>query len=252
VSRRRIIQSAGVIAAAVVAALVVWRSFLHDTASPVTVDAALAAFREAAAQGDTRIPAGVYVYRTTGSEFVSALGGARHRYPQETTITVTQVSCGMRLHWVALAERSSTWTVCSEGDDLRNTTWTELHRFFGRDDRTTWECTDIAWVPADAGQASISYRCVTSDTTQAGTHSVVGVEALDVSGVEVETIHVRLRLRETGAARGSYAEDRWLERATGLPIRMTYKVRTANASPIGDVTFEETYDLSLASLEPRK
>lgn len=251
-SRRRVLQSAGVIAAVIVAAFVVWRSFLHDTASPVTVDAALAAFRKAAAEGDTRIPAGVYVYRTTGSEYVSALGGARHRYPQQTTITVTRVSCGMQLHWVALAERSSTWTVCSDNDDLRNTTWTELHRFFGQDDETTWDCTDIPWAPSDPAQASLPYRCVTSDTTQAGTLEVVGVVALDVSGVDVETIHVRLSLRETGAARGPYEEDRWLERATGLPVRMTYRVRTKNASPIGDVTFEETYDLSLTSLEPRQ
>ena len=37
----------------------------------------------------------------------------------------------------------------------------------------------------------------------------------------------------------------------GLPIVLDYRVSTRNASPIGDVRFEERYRLKLTSLAPR-
>jgi len=239
----------------VVAAAVVWRVALRDTATPASIDDALARYREDAARGDTPIPPGVYVYATSGSESVSALGGTTHTYPGRSTITVTAAPCGMALRWDVLETRSSIWDVCGDGDGdvvQRLDGWMEAHEFFGQDDRTTWRCSSSPWLvgPVVAG-TTFPHSCDGGDTTQSGTVTVVGEESIDVGGVSVETLRLRLEAEEEGAARGSLVEERWVERETGLPVRVDYRVQTDNDSLIGDVVFEEAYAIELLSLEPR-
>jgi hypothetical protein len=238
------------VALAAIAAAVVWALVLRDTAEPASVDDAVRRFREAAQSGDTPAPAGVYVYATSGEESISALGGTTHRYPRRSTITVTSHPCGMTLRWDVLTTRANTYTVCAEDDGQRLDGWSESHRFFGQDDRTEWRCTDTAWLPAPGEQPR--YSCSSPDTRQEGSQTVVGDEKVTVAGAEVDAVHLRIEAVERGTARGPLAEERWLEPETGLPLRIVYRVRTANDSPIGDVTFEERYELRLLSLEPRR
>ena len=236
------------------AAVAAWRVVLRDTATPATVEDALARYRAAAERGETPILAGVYVYTTTGSESISALGGTTHRYPRRSTITVTRAPCGMELRWDVLKTRSTTWTVCVTGELAQSLDgWTERHVFFGQADRTVWECSGSPWLtdPSAIGTRT-SHICSGGDTTQGGTVDVLGLVPLRVAGTTVETLHVRLRAEENGVARGPLVEERWVERETGLPIRIRYRVRTANKSVIGDVVFTERYELRLTSLEPRR
>ncbi len=229
-----------------------WRLFLHDTATPASLRNALARYRAAAAAGDTPVPPGVYVYRTTGYESITALGGTTHRYPARSTITVTKAPCGMMLRWDVLETRSTTMTVCATGAGAQRLDgWTERHVFFGQHDETRWECSGSPWLtdPSAIGTTA-SHLCDGGDTTQAGTVGVLGEQVLQVGGVPVETIHLRLTAAEDGAARGPLVDERWVERETGLPVRLRYRVRTVNQSPIGDVTFVERYELGLTSLEP--
>jgi hypothetical protein len=236
------------------AAVAAWRVVLRDTATPATVEDALTRYRAAAERGETPIPAGVYVYATTGSESISALGGTTHRYPRRSTITVTRAPCGMELRWDVLTTRSTTWTVCVSGELAQSLDgWIERHVFFGQADRTVWECSGSPWLtdPSAIGTRT-SHICSGGDTTQGGTVDVLGLVPLRVAGTTVETLHVRLRAEENGVARGPLVEERWVERETGLPIRIRYRVRTANKSVIGDVVFTERYELRLTSLEPRR
>lgn len=226
---------------------------LRDHAAPASLADVLHRFRAAAAAGETPAPAGVYAYATTGSERVSALGGVTHRYPARTTITVTAGPCGMTLRWDALQTRSVAWDVCAPagGDGaLRLAAWRERHQFYGRDDATDWTCPAADWMPAAAAGARRPYRCVSADTTQDGELTVIGREAVDVGGVRVRAVHVRIAQRDAGAARGRIEEERWLEERTGLPVRLVSRVESVNDSVIGDVTFTEAYDLRLVSLEP--
>ncbi len=243
------------IALVVIAAAVVWRVALRDRATPASIDDALARYREDAARGETPVPPGVYVYSTSGSESVSALGGTTHTYPERSTITVTAVPCGMALRWDVLETRSSVWEVCVESDGdtaQRLDGWKETHEFFGQDDSTTWRCRSSPWlVRPDSAATVFPHRCDGGDATQTGTVTVVGEESIDVGGVSVETLHLRLEAKEEGAARGPLVEERWVERQTGLPIRIDYRVQTDNDSLIGDVRFEEDFAIELLSLEPR-
>ncbi len=97
-----------------------------------------------------------------------------------------------------------------------------------------------------------SVRCTSSDSAQDGTTTVVGEEEVRVGTVDVDVVHLRVDTLESGGARGPTVEHRWLERETGLPVRVEYRVTTLNPSPIGDVRFEERYTLRLVSLEPRR
>lgn len=237
-----------------IAAAVVWRIVLRDTATPASIEDALVRYRAAAARGDTPIPQGVYVYATTGSESISALGGTTHRYPPRSTITVTRAPCGMELRWDVLRARSTSWTVCATGERAQRLDgWVERHVFFGQTDNTVWECNDSPWLvdPSAVGTRT-SHICSGGDTTMAGTLDVLGIEPVRVGGTLLEAVHLRLQAEEDGVARGPLVEERWLEPETGLPLRLRYRVRTANDSPIGDVTFEERYELRLTSLEPRR
>lgn len=231
------------------AVVAVRRILLRDTATPASIGDALARYRAAAARGTTPIPSGVYVYATRGSESVSALGGATHAYPERSTITVTETPCGMSLRWDVLKTRSTTWNVCI-GSGPKATQrvdgWMERHQFFGQDDSTTWSCGDSVWRGATS-----RYDCHAGDTTENGTLTAEGAATIDVGGAPVGTVHLRIDQVEAGGAHGRIVEERWLERETGLPVRLRYHARSVNGSPVGDVTFTEDYDITLLSLEPR-
>jgi hypothetical protein len=249
---RTLVGCVVIVAAFAVAAPLVWRLTLRDTAEPASVGEVLRRFRAEATQNGGRIPAGVYVYETTGFEYVSALGGRRHRYPARSTMTITPAPCGTSLQWDALTTRSNAVTVCSDGAALRLSRWSERHEFFGRTDRTDWRCEGAAWLPDDLTPGSVSrFRCRGGDSTQAGALTVVGMEDVLVGGTRVHAVRLRAEAREVGDARGALVDERWLEPETGLPLRILYRVRTKNRSLIGDVIFEERYELRLLSLEPR-
>lgn len=235
---------------AVIGAVLVSRH--RDAATAASADDALQRYRDSATgSGGSTIPPGVYTYATGGSEGVSALGGTEHRYPATSTITVTAGGCGPALRWDVLVDRWNSWTVCRGTEGQQLTAWSEHHQFFGQGDATEWTCPTATWSTSRPA-ADLPFTCRSSSSTESGTTSVEGPETLLVGTARVPTTHLRTTATEAGDARGSVVEDRWTETSTGLPIRMTSTVRTANTSPVGDVMFTETYDLRLTSLEPRR
>ncbi|MFQ5558043.1 MAG: hypothetical protein ACE5GB_11120, partial [Acidimicrobiales bacterium] len=155
-----------VLAVAAIVGFVVWR----DTATPVSVSEAVETFRADPPETSTRAddearvaatapvrlggqqtdpapgdlpPSGVYVYRTTGGEEVDALGGTRHDYPAETTITVRSGGCGAVHRWHALEERFEEWEVCRRDGTLVMPWFTAFHQFFGTDDRQEFTCDPV-------------------------------------------------------------------------------------------------------------
>jgi hypothetical protein len=247
-----VLVGAVAVLAVAAAGAAVWAFALRDTAEPASVDEAVRRFREAAAGGETPVPPGVYIYATTGSESISALGGTTHRYPRRSTITVTPAPCGMTLRWDVLTTRSDTITVCTDAEGQHLDGWVERHRFFGQDDTSGWRCDATAWLPADAPGAELPYRCASGDTEQRGITSVLPARTVVVGGAPVDAVVVRVEASETGSSRGTLTQERALEPVTGLPLEIEYTVSTKNDSPIGDVGFQERYTLRLLTLEPRR
>jgi hypothetical protein len=255
-----------------------WQFFLHDAAEPATVRDAVESFRAEAAspartasrsgagKAGTSAPGrlrrayaapmpspGVYVYRTTGFEEIDALGGARHDYPARTTITVSLGGCGLKLRWVALEERETTWERCvtRRGDVLRSEL--EIHRFFGTTEHTDYLCGTTLERPAgDKPGTTWPLTCKAAGRTKRGTGRVVGRETLTVQGAPVATVHVRWRATLSGKTTGTTGRDVWLARSNGLPVRLTMASETTTGSIVGDVHYRESVELQLTSTTPRR
>ncbi len=244
-----------VAAAALLVALGAWYFFLRDSAQPASVADAVAAFRaqQGAGWAAAAIPPGVYLYESDGLERTDALGGATHRYPRTSTISVTTAPCGVRMRWDVLEGRSSTWTLCVGPDGWTEKTWDEQHTFFGIGDATTYTCTDTPFRPADDEPGTtFAVSCKTGSTRVRGHGRVVARVPVEVEGRSIESVRVRTSVVFAGSPRGSATFDFWLARDTGLPVRIRMVSSTTNDTPIGDVHYEEDVSLALTSTTPRR
>lgn len=241
---------AGVVA---VGALGAWWFLLRDVAEPATVAEAVSAYREHGAGKQSTIPAGVYVYRTDGSEHTDALGGVTHRYLRTSTITVSAAPCGVRLRWDVLRGRSTTWTVCTGASEWIERSRFERHTFFGVTDETTYSCTRTPFRPAgDRPGTTFTVDCSTGKARERGPGRILRRASLRVGSTAVQAVHVRTTTSFSGDTTGSAAYDFWLARDTGLPIRISMVSRTTSGSLIGDVHYQERVSLRLTSRVPRR
>ena len=213
---------------------------LHDTAKPASVSGALARLRATGGKG------AVYVYATTGSESVNAFVTARHVYPARTAITVVPVACGHRLTWAALEGRSNVWTLCRGTTGLEFRSEVEVHRFFGRSDRTTYAC--IGAVLALNG----SFRCRSARGHETGRVEALGKEELAVAGRRYSVVHVRTVARVAGGDTGIETTEWWLDTKTGLPLRLDFSSRTSRPLRVGRARYREQADLRLVSTKPQR
>lgn len=233
-----------------------WQYFLHDTAETATIRDAVDSFRHAPTSPAGRLPTlapGVYVYATAGFEEIDALGGARHDYPAETTITVTAGGCGVKLRWVALKERDTTWERCAtpRGDVLR--TAFETHRFFGTTEHTDYVCgTTLERPKGDEPGTSWPLLCKADGRTERGRGRVVARGSLTIGSTRIATVHVRWSATLSGKTTGTSDRDAWLARSNGLPVRMTMASETTTGSVVGDVHYRESVELELTSTTPRR
>lgn len=239
----------------VLAGFATWYFVFRDVAEPTTVGEAVTSFRGHTDQapGPSPVPVGVYVYATTGFEHTDALTGITHHYPRGSTITVTKVPCGVEMRWDVLKGRSTTWTFCIDANEWVMTTQAERHTFFGVTEGTTYECSDVPFRTAgDEPTARMPVTCSTSGATEHETQWVVGRETVLVGRTRVSAVHVRQAISLGGSIRGASAYDIWLDRTTGVPVRISMVSHTTNDSPVGDVHYDEVVTLKLTSLTPRR
>lgn len=236
-----------------------WYFLLRDTPEPASLEGAVTRFREDDRPAGSALPVptpepGVYVYATSGSESVDVLFGSSHEYPERTTITVAQGGCGLLLRWDALSTRSTTWDVCPSSEGWAIRSYSEVHRFFGQTERTTYVCDAASlWAPASqTAGATFERHCATKDTTENSAGRVVGVEMLPVGDVQLETVHLALSLALKGRTEGTGTIDLWLATDNGLVARLRLTNDNATDSAIGAVGYREVARLDLVSMEPRR
>lgn len=195
---------------------------------------------------------GVYRYTSTGWEEIDALGGAHHDYPDETTITVTESGCGVRLRWDALRERRDEWALCVVDDGIElQPDGVQYHEFFSQPDEEAVVCDEGAiLVPRDPESAPrTEQKCRLADDPWFPVWEVLDRTARTVDGISVDVTHVRMTVLD---------EDEHWERTTidwyltdeGLPVEVTGVKESNTPSPVGDVEYHEEYELSLISLTP--
>ena len=179
--------------------------------------------------------------------------GSRHEYPQRTTITVEPGGCGLLLRWDALETRSTTWDVCPQEDGWTIRSYSEVHRFFGQTERTTYVCdAGSLWAPASTEPGTtFERRCASADTREEAAGTVVGVEAVPVDGSELDTVHLALALTLNGRTSGTGTFDVWLATTNGLIARLGLTNDNASDSAVGAVQYREVAELDLLDTEPR-
>lgn len=196
---------------------------------------------------------GVYRYLTTGEESVDILGGARHEYPAETTITVLPDGCGVLLRWDALVERREEWRLCATvaGVELQPLGF-KYQEFFSQPKPEDIVCdTTALLVPADPELRPVTeLDCLLGDDPWFPVWEVLGLEEQEVEGAPVPVARVRMTVDDPESEHWEVTSIDWWLAPSGLPVRAEAAKRSRSPSPIGGVVYEETFTLSLVSLTP--
>lgn len=195
---------------------------------------------------------GIYRYRTTGNETIDALGGAKHDYPAETTITIIDSGCGVQLRWDALRERRDEWTLCSTPDGVvLQRDGVQYHEFFSQPDDEALSC-DRVVVLVPTGEAAVEpvqQSCMLAEDPWLPRWEILERATRTVDGAEIAVQHVRMTIDDND----SYAEHTtidWYLADSGLPVEVQSTKASASPSPIGAVVYDEQYHLELVSTTP--
>lgn len=206
----------------------------------------------AAAAPSSPLP-GVYVYDTTGHEEVNALGGARHDYPSETTITYKTSACGTIERWAPFTQRADTRLLCqtSAGDALQ---WFRTEReFFGQTVDFRADCPANSIVrptPSTPGEQQ-HFTC----RSENGNVSEITVTVHDpvpftVDDHTITATRVELRSTSRGEGQARTAVDMLLHPETGLVLTRTVATDAEAPSAAGTTSYTERYTIRIRSLQP--
>jgi hypothetical protein len=197
---------------------------------------------------------GVYVYATQGYEATNALGGARYDYPAQSTVTIQRSDCGWSERWQPLQERWDTWTFCNIAEGQWSKHLASYHEFFKKSQQQDFDCgTAAVWRPVNP-QVGAQRRASCSGSGGATNvlATLVSLDDMTVGGQQLHALHIHFDLTFTGSNRGSGTQDRWLDRATGLMLKMGEDFDLQSSSPFGDVHYEEHFKLDLTSVTPQR
>jgi hypothetical protein len=197
-------------------------------------------------------PDGVYVYATSGYEELD-VGGARHDYPAESTVTVTAWSCGRRFRWQPLRERWDERDTCPGEGGESLVAFRSHHEFFGRADEREFRCEpgSLAMPASPAPGTTWTSRCRADGVLATTVGRVLGSEPFAIDGSVVEAVHFVLESRLEGGDRGTARYETWAT-ANGVVLRQIAVVDSEARGPVGTVRYRERYELRLRSLTPRR
>lgn len=251
-----------VAACVVVGAFAVWKLFPSDDTKHISVNEAVAQFREeeGATEGGKgaifeREP-GVYRYQTKGSESAdTGLLSSTHDYDGISTITISPKGCGVVERWQVLGGRWAEFTSCpTKGDFFELKGFVEYHEFFGEDRTSTYSCTGDPASKRSARQVGKTFngRCE-SDEGDTGTSKtlVKAIEKVDVGGKKFDAVHTTADVKLDGHVTGTAKRDDWRRRSDGLLLRRVMR-SDAKMSGTIDADYHESYSLQLLSVNPRQ
>jgi hypothetical protein len=197
--------------------------------------------------GPSSVPdEGVYPYRTTGSEHLDLLTGVERRYPSETGIVVSHTACGFDLSWHPYVERSYTVEICRRNGDLVLVGYTNRYEFFGRSEQRHVVCEPAPrWLAADG----FTTTCAGDGVVERRTASAAS-ESVAIDGRTVAALHVVIDTSTSGTTEGATHEELWLDRATGLVLRLDRTVRNETSTAVGNAVYDEHVELMVSVLTP--
>lgn len=201
---------------------------------------------------------GTYTYEGSGTESVSALGGSTHEFPATIPVVVKldpEDDCRWTSNVIFVEQHVEERRFCTDEQGVLDLGFTRRIEFFNQLQTARYDCGDNARrldLAAAAG-ATTTWKCVLDEeqATSAYTATSLGKERQDLGGEQVETWHVKVTSKQTGATRGSDTSEFWyLE--TGQPVRFTGTLDVDTDSVLGETRFQERFDYRLASLVPER
>jgi len=205
-------------------------------------------------RGPTPAP-GVYVYDTSGYEQADVLGGARHDYPNTTTMTLTATDCGVEMRWTPIEQRFDAWDMCADGSALHLRTYTTHHEFFGQAEEHRFNCTGVDLRPnVDTAGTVTTGTCEDANEPNHATTrtTVIGSDSVDIQGVAVPAIKIHLEQYLTGDMNGSEISDIWLRPSDGLLMRWMSVIEAKGKTVFGQTHFHEEDSVTLTDVAPRQ
>ncbi|HEV3401364.1 MAG TPA: hypothetical protein VG078_06040 [Acidimicrobiales bacterium] len=200
-----------------------------------------------------RPAAGVYRYRTVGSESISLLGASR-RYPAETTRTVRHGGgCSWTMRLSLLAEHEEEHSFCSTAATLDATGNTTNVSWFGFSSTVVLVC-DQPLHEADRGAApgtTTPFACRQGvDSTFSGTTTIGGEESVPVDGQPRKAWRVQIRGTFDGQTRGTVTVSELVDQEDGSVLFEQRTTQLTQRSPLGDVAYRQEATFTLVSRTP--
>ena len=81
---------------------------------------------------------------------------------------------------------------------------------------------------------------------------IVGTDRIDISGTAVMALHVDSDVTVSRRSTGVKFIDRWLRARDGLVVREVSGTDTVQSTPLGEVHYQESDTMVLASLTPQR
>jgi hypothetical protein len=201
-----------------------------------------------------RPPAGLYRYRTDGSETVDRFGIER-TYPRETVRVVTDLGgCRWRETVPLLAQHTETYDFCSDPalGDARDVAYATSLTYFLVPGVQRFACAvpGRRLLTGSRPGTVVAWRCTQGASTSENTTSYLGGEPALAGSPLAGARHLRVVTALRGQSTGAAVRDLWLD-PQGLVLREERLVRLVVRSGfVGRLVYQERATFQLTSREP--
>jgi hypothetical protein len=228
-------------------------------ATPVTPEraAGLLVAPASPAHPGPRPPAGVYRYRTSGTERIDRFGVER-RYPAETVRVITwRGGCRWRETVPIFDQHLERYDFCSRDGDARDFAYSTRLTYFLVPGTQRFACAPLGGrlLPGSRPGAAVRWRCQEGGSVSQNTTTYLGTETVPTGLGRATARHLRLITTLSGRSTGGAVRDLWLDR-DGLVLREERRVNLRVRSGfVGLLTYDERASFVLAGrpagLRPR-
>jgi hypothetical protein len=238
----------------------IWSRMSADTTTKVDVNEVARDARSHSTKHQARglrpFP-GTYTYRVSGTERVTALGGAEHSFGPEAPAVVELLGTGCKwsIHLIWAKEHDVTSTYCTDADGTRLLETDSIVKFFGHEEVVDQPCAGSAtWLTRTDPAAATKLAAFTCKNAQRTTihHPVQGgANAPSIAGIDPSTLtKVTDSIVVGGTAKGTNPIVAWYAKS-GLPVQIHEVSKVSSPSILGDTDYSLDIKAELVSTTPK-